>query len=236
LPWPDCPYDVVLNTETKLYDCPFMNVKTINSSKDLSWTARLRYVLNQIDSEFVLFFLEDFFLRSPVNQEMFEEAYNLISQNEDIGYIGLKYSPERNFKNKNFVPTNRFFSRDLLDSLCRITAVSVLWRRSWLIELLDDKESPWEFEKNASIRSKQYPYEVLEINNINGVCPPVFDFEDKTYALLMPLDSDDEEESDLIVLEYVEEGDEGTFVSIEDEDEFNRVCDYIESLADEVED
>ena len=34
---------------------------------------------------------------------------------------------------------------------------------------------------------------------------------------------------------YVEEGEEGTFVSIEDEDEFNRVCDYIESLADEVE-
>ena len=33
---------------------------------------------------------------------------------------------------------------------------------------------------------------------------------------------------------YLEEGEEGSFISIEDEDEFNRVCDYIESLADEV--
>ena len=38
-------------------------------------------------------------------------------------------------------------------------------------------------------------------------------------------------------MEYVEEGEdedaEGYFQSIEDEDEFNRVCNYIESLEDE---
>ena len=64
----------------------------------------------------------------------------------------------------------------------------------------------------------------------------IVEFEGKTYALLLPVEDSDEEEPELIVLEYVEEGEEGTFVSIEDEDEFNRVCDYIESLADEVED
>ena len=39
------------------------------------------------------------------------------------------------------------------------------------------------------------------------------------------------------IMEYVEEGEdedaEGYFQSIEDEDEFNRVCNYIESLEDE---
>lgn len=64
----------------------------------------------------------------------------------------------------------------------------------------------------------------------------IVDFEGKTYALLLPVDNDSEEDPELIVLEYIEEDEEGTFVSIEDEDEFNRVCDYIESLADEVED
>lgn len=63
----------------------------------------------------------------------------------------------------------------------------------------------------------------------------IVEFEGKTYAMLLPVDSEDEEEPELIVLEYVEEEDEGTFVSIEDEEEFNRVCDYIESLMDEVE-
>ena len=61
----------------------------------------------------------------------------------------------------------------------------------------------------------------------------IVEFEEKTYALLLPVEEESEEEPELIVLEYIEEGEEGTFVSIEDEDEFNRVCDYIESLADE---
>lgn len=64
----------------------------------------------------------------------------------------------------------------------------------------------------------------------------IVEFEGKTYAMLLPVEEENEEEPELIVLEYVEEGDECSFVSIDDEDEFNRVCDYIESLADEVED
>jgi len=63
----------------------------------------------------------------------------------------------------------------------------------------------------------------------------IVEFEGKTYALLLPVENDSDEDPELIVLEYIEEGEEGSFVSIEDEDEFNRVCDYIESLADEVE-
>ena len=63
----------------------------------------------------------------------------------------------------------------------------------------------------------------------------IVEFEGKTYALLLPVEDEDSEDPELIVLEYQEQDEEGTFVSIEDEDEFNRVCDYIESLADEVE-
>ena len=64
----------------------------------------------------------------------------------------------------------------------------------------------------------------------------VIDFENKTYALLFPLDSDEEDEdAEVIVMEYVEEGDEGYFQNIDDEAEFNRVCEYIQSLADEEE-
>ena len=85
--WPDCPYRIVLNTETKKYDCPFLNVETINSGNGLSWTARLKYVLNQIDSEFVLFFLEDFFLLEPVRTEAFDKAWSIIKENQDVGLI-----------------------------------------------------------------------------------------------------------------------------------------------------
>ena len=60
--WPECPHDIVLSTETKTYDCDFLKIKTINSNRDLSWSSRLKNTLNQIETEYILFFLEDFFL------------------------------------------------------------------------------------------------------------------------------------------------------------------------------
>ena len=63
----------------------------------------------------------------------------------------------------------------------------------------------------------------------------IVDFEGKTYAMLLPMDEENEEDPELIVLEYIEEGEEGFFQNIEDEEEFDRVCEYIESLADSVE-
>ena len=61
----------------------------------------------------------------------------------------------------------------------------------------------------------------------------VIDFENKTYALLVPLGENDDD-TEVIVMEYVEEDeDNGYFKSIEDEAEFNRVCEYVQTMEDE---
>lgn len=67
----------------------------------------------------------------------------------------------------------------------------------------------------------------------------VIDFEDKTYALLFPLDeeTDEDEEAELIVMQYIEDDEESAhFETIDDEDEFNRVCEYVQSLEEDEED
>ncbi len=64
----------------------------------------------------------------------------------------------------------------------------------------------------------------------------VIDFEEKTYALLIPLGEEDED-TEVIVMEYVEDDEDNAhFQTIEDEKEFNRVCDYVKSLEEEYED
>ncbi len=75
---------------------------------------------------------------------------------------------------------------------------------------------------------------IVEIMDEDGVATQcevydVIEFEGKSYALLLPLDEEDEE-AELIVLEYIEEGDECYFQSIDDEDEFDKVCEYIQTL------
>ena len=62
----------------------------------------------------------------------------------------------------------------------------------------------------------------------------IIDFEDKTYTLLLPLDEEsDDSSAEVIVMEYIEDGDDCYFQNIEDENEFKRVCEYIESLEEE---
>ena len=61
----------------------------------------------------------------------------------------------------------------------------------------------------------------------------VIDFENKTYALLIPLGEDDDD-TEVMVMQLVEDDEENAhFEAIEDEAEFNRVCEYVQTLDDE---
>ena len=77
-----------------------------------------------------------------------------------------------------------------------------------IIETIDEEGNPVKFEL----------YNIIE-------------FEDKDYALLRPLETEDTEE--LVLMEIVADGEEYSFETIEDDDEFERVSEYIESLEDE---
>ncbi len=63
----------------------------------------------------------------------------------------------------------------------------------------------------------------------------IVEFEGKQYALLLEADSD-EEEPEVVLMRYTEEGEDVYFETIDDDDEFNKVQDYIESLEEEIED
>lgn len=93
---------------------------------------------------------------------------------------------------------------------------------------------------SEELNEEQQVVEVLWEDGSTVKCEiyDVIDFEDKTYALLLPLEEEDEEEdTEIIVMEYVEEDEDNAhFQTIEDEDEFNRVCEYVRSLEDEDDD
>ena len=64
----------------------------------------------------------------------------------------------------------------------------------------------------------------------------IIEFEEKQYALLVEVDSENsEEEPELVLMRLIENGDsdEVFFETIEDDDEFERVQAYIESLPEE---
>lgn len=61
----------------------------------------------------------------------------------------------------------------------------------------------------------------------------IVDFNEKEYALLIPAESKDPEEEEVVLMRLTKEEDEYLFEAIEDDDEFEKVSTYIESLGDE---
>lgn len=72
-----------------------------------------------------------------------------------------------------------------------------------------------------------------EGNVINFELVDIVDMDGQEYGLLLPKEKeDDSEESEAVLMRLTKEGEEYIFEMIEDDDEFNKVADYIESLAE----
>lgn len=73
-----------------------------------------------------------------------------------------------------------------------------------------------------------------EGNNVKFELFDIVEYKEQEYALLMPADQE-EDNDEVILMRLTKDGEEFLFEAIEDEEEFNEVSEYIESL-DENED
>ncbi len=62
----------------------------------------------------------------------------------------------------------------------------------------------------------------------------IIEFEEKEYALLLPVETEDgDDEDEIVLMRLTKEDDDYLFETIDDDDEFDRVSEYIESIDDE---
>ena len=78
------------------------------------------------------------------------------------------------------------------------------------------------FDENGN----KVSFELLDIVTVDDV----------EYALLLPAGDAKDEDGEILVMRVRKEGEEYSFEVIEDDDEFNRIAEYIEELEDEIED
>ena len=95
--WPECPYNVILNTETKQFHCKEHIISTINLDCDVSdalsvpWSDRYIHVLNQINTKYVLVFLDDFFPRESISTFAFNSLINKVDQIVNFGCVYFNF-------------------------------------------------------------------------------------------------------------------------------------------------
>ncbi len=71
-------------------------------------------------------------------------------------------------------------------------------------------------------------------NKVSFELVDIVSVDDIEYALLLPVGVQDNDEDEILVMRLKKQGEEFTFETIEDDEEFNKVAEYIEELEDEI--
>lgn len=149
--WPECPEKIYLNTEIKKYICEGLNIITVNCEEKVSWSERLYHCLEKIDTKYIIFTLEDYFLVDYVKNEKIQQAYSYMEENPDIAVCRLYASNDENLK--KIEKYDDFYCAEA-DVNLRLDAQAALWNRETLMSFLDFTESPWDFENKGTERIK----------------------------------------------------------------------------------
>ncbi len=150
--WPEMDMEVVLNTETKDYAYPEYKIRTLKPCVDrsMTWAERIIFTLDAINTEYVLLFLEDFWLDKRVDNDFFLKTIDWMDRYKDIANFSFyPCLPGHNIQDGTF---ERF---ELRPQKCKykFNCQVGLWRTKELKSYFRKHESPWEWEIYGSIRA-----------------------------------------------------------------------------------
>lgn len=169
---------IVLNTETATYLHDKMNIacpQLYTSHPDpqsVPWSQRLRETLEHaVDTDLVLIYLDDFYLRSPVDTERLDVCINLMERNKNIANVGLFSCPPP------YTPTEEhpWLVKRNKKAPYLFNLQTGLWRKDRLLYFIRDHESPWYFERWGSLRACRYPDDFYAAVSIDGK-EAIFDY------------------------------------------------------------
>lgn len=159
--WPSCSCDVVLNTETREYSdpelqllCSKVQANDPAGSPRLPWSDCLTRCLDAVRTPLVLYLQEDYFLNGQVDQAFVAQCVDVMIEH-DVQHIRLMEVDER----------ARYHATALHPLLWqidqranyRVSLQAGLWNVAALKDLLRSGESAWTFERRGSIRAMSKP-------------------------------------------------------------------------------
>lgn len=136
--WRECPYEVIISTNTKKYKNA--TVYNNNQVKD-SWMDRTIAVLKKIDYDYILLTCDDCFILNYVNTDDVQKLLKDITAS-GVKFCGLSnhIRGKRYSKNSNmvFVKNNKAYAKNLQTGI---------YEREYLLNILGDGDkTPWELE------------------------------------------------------------------------------------------
>ena len=165
--WPDCPFPVYLGTNRLTYPDP--RVTSLPVGDDESWTTGLRRMLDQVEADHIVLFLEDFLIRRTVDTASVRRLV-MFAREKGLGCLRLAAllplalppaEPVAEFPDLGVIPPGYPY---------RVTAQVAIWKVAALRQLLVPGLSAWEFEEFGTRLSTKMPEAVW------GSYEPVIDY------------------------------------------------------------
>jgi hypothetical protein len=145
--WGDCPFPVFLVVNELNPRSSW--IRPIRVGPDRTWGRKLIKALRQIPRSHIIYFQEDYFLTSPVNEKLMAEDLAYALEN-DVDSFSFRARANRE---PNFEFINERFGVVPVDSDGRTRCQATLWKRESLLSILREEESVWDFEARASGRT-----------------------------------------------------------------------------------
>lgn len=149
--WPTMSFPIVLNSESKRFEYDGYEIKTFNLYRpnEVAWGKRLRDTLKKIDTEYIFFIMDDFFLNAPVDEKKIYQCINWMEKRNRITVFSFFWVFDKN------LPAPQYPGFELRKQIgaYRFNCQAAIWRRERLISALRDFEDPWEWELKGNWRS-----------------------------------------------------------------------------------
>jgi len=177
--WPDCSGTIYLNTEYKDYSYPGLNIIPIKGcakhnvprNQRATWSQCLKWALEEMDTEIVLYMQEDYFLNAPANNRLFSEFLNMFASNPTMHCLHISQAMG------GADGSSKYEHLDLIKRVYkyRVGCQAAMWKRMILMSYIKEKESAWDFEEFASERARYMPHNFYIVNkewlNANPILP-----------------------------------------------------------------
>jgi len=155
--WPDCPFELILITESAPSSTSNLQPSTSNLSFDRiiacgpggNWCSRLVLALGQITTPYVLMLCDDYYLEKPVDTKLMLKRLEQIQKfNADNLRLIPNPKPAKNNSTAFGHETDLFQYRPA--TAYSVATQTGFWRKDFLRELATGKNSIWEFERYGS--------------------------------------------------------------------------------------
>jgi len=124
----------------------------------VSYTECLKKSLENINTKYILWLQDDYFMVRTLPEQIILDCYELISNSKNIIRVGIN-TDSVHYSKENI--DDKFFK--LKNSQYSIAMQSSIWDREKLLSFLNDSpnETPWQFEINGSKRLNKTKYDVF---------------------------------------------------------------------------